>query len=310
MNERTKQDYLKLAQHFLQTRLIDNQISLTPKNIRQALTACAKEYRPAYWRRLRCALVTQQREAGFTKQAEDLKAVPNPITLADASEETKALIKNKQRRCKSVSKEQHFMLRNHLRHKQDFATVAAIDTVRILGCRPSEILGIKLMGGNQVFIPGAKKTEDGLRGLSRMVLVSNKDYDTLSYSRGCLFDEVHYNKNGALADRAMQRIQHRLAHACKTLWSKQKHRISLYSYRHQIGSDLKASGMTRKEIAAIMGHQSVDSVDVYGNRHNSSRTLSIKATTASVTTVRKTQQKKSDFITAKNTVNDITSDNH
>tara|TARA_R110001606_G_scaffold264825_5_gene413789 strand:- start:176654 stop:177586 length:933 start_codon:yes stop_codon:yes gene_type:complete len=308
MNEKTKQDYLKLAQYFLQHRLIDNQIPLTPKNIRQALTACAKEYRPAYWRRLRCALITQQRETGFSKQAELIKAVRNPITLADASSESKALRKTKQRRCKSVNKEQHFMLKNHLINKQDFATVAAIENVRIVGCRPSEISGIKLMGDNQVFIPGAKKTENGLRGLDRIVIVSNQDYATLSYSRGGLFDEVHHNKHNARADKAMQRIQHRLAHTCKTLWPKQKHRISLYSYRHQMGSDLKTSGMSRQEVAAIMGHQSVDSVDVYGNKHNSSRTLSIKASTDSITHVRKTQQKNTDFIASKKKVMDMNKD--
>ena len=58
-----------------------------------------------------------------------------------------------------------------------------------------------------------------------------------------------------------------------------------------MGSDLKASGMIRTEIAAIMGHQSVDSVDVYGNSKTSQRKPAIRATAESIAAVRKTTLK-------------------
>lgn len=58
-----------------------------------------------------------------------------------------------------------------------------------------------------------------------------------------------------------------------------------------MGSDLKASGMNREEVAAIMGHQSVDSVDVYGNSKTSQRKPTIRATAESIAAVRKTTLK-------------------
>ena len=43
-----------------------------------------------------------------------------------------------------------------------------------------------------------------------------------------------------------------------------------------MGSDLKASGMSRVEIAYAMGHQSTQSVEVYGNRRKASGRGGIK----------------------------------
>lgn len=90
MNEKPQAYYIKLASHFIQVRLVDKGINPTEKNIRQALLACAVEYRPAYSWRLRCALVTQQTKAGFATTAVSLKLLSNPVTRPDASEAHKA----------------------------------------------------------------------------------------------------------------------------------------------------------------------------------------------------------------------------
>ncbi len=51
MREKTKADYRKLAEHFYATRLPGQTPS--PKRIADALAACATDYRPAYWVKLR-----------------------------------------------------------------------------------------------------------------------------------------------------------------------------------------------------------------------------------------------------------------
>jgi len=294
MNEKTKQDYLKLAQYFLQRRLIDNQISLTPKNIRQALTACAKEYRPAYWRRLRCALVTQQRETGFTKQAELIKAVRNPITLADASEQTKALKKPKQKRIKTVTKDQHQLIYRAVKQNNDKALLAMFEIARILGCRPIEMLSLQLGRNNEVFIDGAKKTENGLRGLDRTVILTDHQYDIIERCHSVLHEELHTRRLNK--SQFIKRLQRRLDTVTKKIWPRRKHRITLYSYRHLMGSDLKASGKSRVEIATIMGHQSVDSIDVYGNKSTSTRRPTLRGSQDSMERVRKTVLKSSHYL--------------
>jgi len=297
MNENTKQDYIKLVHHFLKVRLTDNDIPVTPKNIKQALIISAPDYRPAYWRRLRCALATQQRESGFIKAADVIKATCNPVTAADAPAELKTQKKPKQKRRKHVEKDEHLLLKRHLNNKGDRYLLAVIELARILGCRPIEMMSLQLKDNNQVFITSAKKTDNGLRGLDRAIVLSSADYEAVASATITLHEYRH--TKGLSAPQLQKQLQHRLATATKKLWPKRKHQITLYSYRHQLGSDLKASGMDRTEVAAVMGHQSVDSVDVYGNKRRSSRTLSITATAESIASVRKTQLKNQHFIANK-----------
>jgi hypothetical protein len=57
--------------------------------------------------------------------------------------------------------------------------------------------------------------------------------------------------------------------------------------------------MSRIEIAAVMGHQSVDSVNVYGNRQVSQRSPQIRAIKNSISAVRKNTLKDDSFLRAK-----------
>src|SRR5690606_9146038 len=41
---------------------------------------------------------------------------------------------------------------------------------------------------------------------------------------------------------------------------------SMYTLRHQFGANLKASGMSRVEMAYVMGHQATDSIGRYGDK--------------------------------------------
>ena len=43
---------------------------------------------------------------------------------------------------------------------------------------------------------------------------------------------------------------------------------TMKSFRHQLGSNLKASGESDEAIAYMMGHQSTESISVYGNRRS------------------------------------------
>ena len=40
----------------------------------------------------------------------------------------------------------------------------------------------------------------------------------------------------------------------------------MYTLRHQFGANLKASGMSRIEVAYVMGHQATDSIGRYGDK--------------------------------------------
>ncbi len=303
MNGKTKADYIKLATYFIQARLLDKGIDPTEKNIRQALLACAVEYRPAYWRRLRGAIVTQQIEAGFAKTAGSLKLLSNPVTRPDARDELKAQKKLKQKRCKTVKKAEHLLLKNHIKQNRDRPLLAILDLALILGCRPIEMMTLQVRGHDQIVITGAKKTANGLRGLDRTVTLSAIEFTNVNKAR---LELLEYQTAKQLSPEQLQkRLQRRLATATKQLWPRRKHKITLYSYRHLMGSALKKSGIGRKEIAAIMGHQSVDSVDVYGNRmRKTQRKPSISATSGSIQSVRKTMRHHPEFLENKQVARD------
>ncbi len=108
MNEKTQASYRTLAAHFYEKRL-DGQPP-TPKRLADALKACAGEYRPAYWRKLRNALAFDQREKGFTEAATRLDATVNPLTAEGASGEG---VKAKQPRSKRVTQADEERLMKH-----------------------------------------------------------------------------------------------------------------------------------------------------------------------------------------------------
>lgn len=246
MTPATQHSYRQLSAHFYSTR-IDG--PPTPKRIAEALVKAAQDYRPAYWRRLRSALAFDQAEKGYQTAAERLRATKNPVTLPGSGIEAKA----KQRRIQSVPAKDEAALLEHLRANGDRPSYGAVMLAKITGARPAEMSSIKV-DGCRVVIQGAKKTADGMRGADRVLIVSEKEAQMIA---ACV-DHV--------ANANMGAIQDRIGAAGKRLWPQRSAVPSLYSWRHQLGSELKAAGLARKEVAYLMGHQATASVDRYGNR--------------------------------------------
>lgn len=246
MNEKTQADYRKLAENFYSKRLKGE--SPTPKKIADALKAAAGEYRPAYWRRLRNALAFDQREKGFIEASERINATQNPVTLDGST----AAVKPKQMRTRAISLEDEKRFAAEQAEK-DPAAYSAVVIAKFTGARPAEYGSIRVEG-DTVYIEGAKKSHSGQRGADR-----------------CIELQAGIGKHVEAALRRLEgenlgAIQDRIRATGKRLWPQRKSVPSLYTWRHQLGSNLKASGLDRKEIAYIMGHQSTESVDRYGNR--------------------------------------------
>ncbi len=298
MNRQTQDGYMKLAIYFLKRRLKGKKLENTLLNIQQALIDCAHEYRPGYWRRLRCALAYSFNRTGNPKIADSIKATINPITAANAKSGVKALKKPKQKRQHQVLKKYDNDIRHYLLKKGNSnarCVLAALNIVNIIGCRPIEIMTLKADWNNStIIITGAKKTTNGLRGLDRAIHLSDKDFAVVVMAYSQL--ESYRQRQKLTKIQLQSRIQHGLARATAALWPHRKHRITLYSYRHQFASDLKGSDKSREEIAAIMGHQSVDSANTYGDRRYGGRKIDIKATTSSIASVRKTVPKNRGYI--------------
>jgi integrase len=271
MNEKTKSDYIKLADNFYKTRLKNQDI--TPKKITDALKNAAYDYRPDYFRRLRNALAFDQENKGFKKSADRINETKNPLTAADAPTMLKRQIKPKQKRVKKIVDADYSKILSKLK-EDDIELKAAITIAELTGCRPAEMLNIEIELPYEILIRGAKKTENNDRGLDRKL--------TLHYHHAFEISQaVSVLKKGATDDYKtdiMHRIQRRLDTLTKSVFPRRKAQITLYSFRHQLGSNLKASGLDRVQIAYIMGHQSTKSVSVYGDRRSNNGKINVKAT--------------------------------
>lgn len=255
MNEKTKADYRKLAANFYARRLGDQPPS--PKRLADALKACAKEYRPDYWRRLRNAIEFDQREKGFGKAADRVAGTHNPMTT-DAQGKplpvAERQVKSKRRAVHSINDQDARKLSDAVKEAEDRELMAALFVAKHLGCRPAEMPGISDQGDGRFTIHGAKKT--GNRGADRTLVAEEGIREPLTKAVA------------VLKGVNIGAVQDRLERLSKRLWPRRKARPTLYSFRHQMGSNLKASGMDRAAIAYTMGHQATESVERYGDRRS------------------------------------------
>lgn len=273
--EKTKAEYRRLAAHFYKQRLGDE--LPTPKKITDALKACAGEYRPAYWRRLRNALELDQREKDYKDSAERIKSTINPMTTDRHGPLDKGLrgeVPPKQRRAKSISQEDRAKLWKAAKDLGDRdETCAAILLAEGLGVRPAEMVGLQLDPEKGVVrVTGVKRTDE--RGADRDLTLPDDPSvrKNIKNSIG-IIRSAEREKPGAV-----RRIQSRLDRLSRKLWPRRQARPSLYTFRHQMGAELKSMKLDRRAIAYIMGHQSTQSVEVYGDRRKSRGGIGIKLT--------------------------------
>jgi len=283
----TRDDYRKLAQHFYSSRL-DGQPP-SPKRTRDALQLAAADWRPDYWRRVRNALMYDQVAAGYYDNAASIKATHNPVTRPQtaADRQMRETVGGKpgtrQNRVKKLSEADCSGLYKAIIENKDRELLVAVAVAQATGARPTEILGIECLANGTIFIPGAKKGADGKRGLDRHLSVSAETWGNVKTSIA-LLRKANPGKAGV-----MHKLQSRMQTLTARLWPRRKAHPSLYSFRYALGSELKASGLSRREVAYIMGHQATASADRYGDRRSGSGKTPIKAAPgADMSSVRET----------------------
>jgi len=276
MTPKTSIEYQKLTKHFLTTRLV-HPLNIT--TLESALLNAALDYRPAYWRRLKRAIHYTLELYGRHKAADAISKLTNPVTIKNSP--LNSLKKPKQKRVKRVTTSEHHKLMAHFNSKCDPQMLGALEILRILGCRPAELANLTLLGDQTVHVEGVKKTQDGQRGLDRTLFLDKEAYDQLVNAFRLLnshsVDDI---------SKVVKRLQRRLQTATKALWPRRKQHITFYSYRHQLGSDLKSSGLPATTIAAVMGHQSTVSVGTYGDSRSGSLRLLPTPTEETINKVR------------------------
>lgn len=249
MNPKTQAAYRSIADHFYKTHLPDTPLAeLTDLNVIGALLRAAPGFRPDYFRRLRNALAFDQSCRGHQHIAEEINRTLNPVSVLDLPR------KPKQRRRRRITDEGFATWVKALAERDLTVESAALLLIKMTGARPCELANITVEG-NKITILGAKQSHGGLRGADRVLEASDKDCELIRNTIG-----VFHKK-----ERTLDAMRMAIREVAVERFGGKK-APSMYTLRHQFGADLKASGMSRREIAYIMGHQATDSISRYGDK--------------------------------------------
>ncbi len=273
MNTETQNAYRSLASHFYDTRLPGIPVSeLNELTIIGALLRAAPEYRPDYFRRLRNALALDQKLRNHFWIAQEINRTLNPVTVLNLPR------KRKQARRQRVSDDDFARWVMALLAKGLKVEAGALMLISMTGARPCELSDISIEG-TRISIPGAKHSHGGLRGADR-VLEADEDFCLLVSNALEAFRS---------ADQTLDSIRMAIRETAKEVFSRGR-LPSMYTLRHQFGANLKASGMSRVQMAYVMGHQATDSIGRYGDkRFGRAEAVNVRpATDADLTKIRRT----------------------
>lgn len=230
--------------------------SSTPNSaqICTALLARAHALQPNSFSTLKSALLNDQFAQGNLKAAQGVRELINPVT-APGSELPR---KPKQKEVRTVTDDDFWRLVVHLRTHDFHDEALCVVLAYYLGVRPCEMRTITVTG-DHVDIIGGKKAESLERGADRTLVIEHPEM-LKAITEAAQWMSKCPRTNSAIRDR--------LRKECRTLWPRRKQHPTLKSFRHQLGANLKASGESDESLAYIMGHQSTDSINVYGDRRS------------------------------------------
>jgi integrase len=162
---------------------------------------------------------------------------------------------------------------------------------RYAGLRPGEWEHAS-MPATTLTVRNAKKSELRANGESRnLVFRFPEQAQEINAIKDFLNDVREWTRKKPFA-KFYERCRHRITYICRDMYSDLVTEdgfkaITLYSPRHQFAADMKASGLTKKQIAALMGHASEDSATIhYARARAGSKRLPPASPDSEVKTVR------------------------
>ena len=274
--ERTEQRYRKRTRNLvLQCRKklhIPNHEELDYRRFVGWLVTNKPEWSRDTWRQYKSSVMFFLEEEGAKNHDVALEAMEflAPIDVAGCVKKTKKT---------SASKQKKFPLKEFkviIKNIYDFGSNWANDVERwiaaslLTGLRPIEwaTSSMSVSGGEDVLIVNnAKATNGRSHGPTRSILLGGLTNDERDMIR------KHVQRAGEWEqaqqyDRFYHACAATLSRATRRLWPKCDKYATLYSMRHQFAANAKASGFTREEVAALMGH----AVDTTATEHYGKKT--------------------------------------
>lgn len=266
ISEDTAAEYRKIAERFYRQKLAEGE-KPSPAAIRRALIKMQSDYRPNTWRKFRIAIAFDQQEKGFKKSAEKIRALTNSVTANAVKTNDYSKVKKKERRVKNIDQRDVDKIESALKKKGDLDLFAAFVLAKETGCRPSEMGRVTVKKG-EVWIVGAKVSHEEGKEKGLPIRKLSVAPEKLKRVSGAANQLRGIDPNSDYLARRLERLT-------KKIFPRRANRPTFYTFRHMMGSELKASGMSRQEQAYCMGHRVTASIDTYGDRRYGRRSASV-----------------------------------
>lgn len=136
----------------------------------------------------------------------------------------------------------------------------------LCGCRPSEMVnGVQVIRNAnhlEIYIMGAKYSVNNQSGQPwRKIVVDITNP---------IFSKMVANlQSGFYSIEKVNGIEDAISHFGLKVVNRKTNKISAYSLRHAFASDLKGSGLSKADVSAALGHQSMITQSMYGGRSKS-----------------------------------------
>lgn len=258
--ESTRQVYLKIASNFLLREVDSKNLKRNSSTVCSALYDWGETVQNNTYRKMQCALEYYCYTNNWYATAKLIRD-----TKKDSYGE---VVKKKQRICKSIKEEEHQKLLMASKRKGDSQLSAALILAYHTGTRPCEMCEIEYDTENDLtlYIMGAKKDANGLRSIDKELSLKLDEQQKREVMNSV--DALY-----GMDSKQLAAMKSRMSRLTRKVFPSRKYPPTLYSYRHQIASDLKRSKksgeLSLKECSAVLSHRSQQSIQGYGNFNSS-----------------------------------------
>lgn len=160
----------------------------------------------------------------------------------------------------------------------DLKCAPALILLKLIGCRPNEIkkgIVVSITEDNclKFIIRGSKLNLKQNRGMvmRKINIKLNEEDKYKTFLKNYIKSTSENGKSTTITITSENSFSGYISKISKRLWPRKKYHASAYSFRHQIASDLKNSGMDEVELAQFLGHASTRSQQSYGRKRRSGK---------------------------------------
>lgn len=244
--------------------------------------------RPASWRQYRSSLVFHFEKILDMGQDDPREIIEAIILLKSAGSELCARGQDAPPRTssfkkRSITKEELQLIVTYLkehRSRWSFPTMLWIQAAVLTGLRPMEWQSAQVQrildtGELSLTVKNAKQTNGRANGESRTLVLgemSTAEHTIIDTHLQMVGNVVHRNLWGEY----YRECRNTLYRTTRAIWPNRKSYPTLYTGRHQFSANAKRSGLTKLEVAALLGHSSVETAaHHYGKKRSGVRGMTV-----------------------------------